>query len=98
MPNDILFIAYVFTFSLMVFVRIAVKMFYEAIAFDVRHCMNVFICGFRGTGVNVAKSLRVTRSNHYRLRGFISDEPRHDRQAYYGVVGYIRMMSDCTNA
>ncbi len=75
LPNGILFIAYVFTFSLMVFVRIAVKMFYEAIAFDVRHCMNVFIYGFRGTGVNVAKSLRVTRSNHYRLRGFISDEP-----------------------
>ena len=31
--------------------------------------------GFHGTGVNVAKSLRVSRNNHYRLRGFISDEP-----------------------
>lgn len=75
LPNSILFVAYVFTFSLMVCVRIAVKMLYEVIAFDVRHCMNVFIYGFRGTGVDVAKSLRVTRSNHYRLRGFISDEP-----------------------
>ena len=64
-----------FTFSLMACMRIAVKMLYEAIAFDARHCVNVFIYGFHGTGVNVAKSLRVSRNNHYRLRGFISDEP-----------------------
>lgn len=44
--------------------RIAVKMLYEAIAFDARHCVNVFIYGFHGTGVNVAKSLRVSRNNH----------------------------------
>lgn len=75
LPNSILFIAYMFTFSLMACMRIAVKMLYEAIAFDARHCVNVFIYGFHGTGVNVAKSLRVSRNNHYRLRGFISDEP-----------------------
>ena len=75
MPNSILFMAYMFTFSLMACMRIAVKMLYEAIAFDARHCVNVFIYGFHGTGVNVAKSLRVSRNNHYRLRGFISDEP-----------------------
>lgn len=59
----------------MVCMRIGVKMLYEAISFDARHCVNVFIFGFYGTGVNVAKSLRVSRNNHYRLRGFISDEP-----------------------
>lgn len=75
LPNGILFVAYILTFSSMACLRIAVKMLYEAIAFDARHCVNVFIYGFHGTGVNVAKSLRVTRSNHYRLRGFISDEP-----------------------
>ncbi|MDO5420770.1 MAG: polysaccharide biosynthesis protein [Bacteroides sp.] len=75
LPNSILFMAYVLTFFFMVCVRIAVKILYETIAFDVRHCTNVFIYGFRGTGVNVAKSLRVAHSNHYRLRGFISDEP-----------------------
>lgn len=75
LPNSILFIAYILTFSFMACMRIAVKMLYEAIAFDTRHCVNVFIYGFHGTGVNVAKSLRVSRSNHYRLRGFISDEP-----------------------
>lgn len=74
LPNSILFMAYMFTFSLMVCMRIAVKMLYEAIAFDARHCVNVFIYGFHGTGVDVAKSLRVSRNNHYRLRGFISDE------------------------
>lgn len=75
LPNSIPFMAYIITFSLMSCMRIAVKMLYEAIAFDVRHCVNVFIYGFHGTGVNVAKSLRVSRNNHYRLRGFISDEP-----------------------
>lgn len=75
LSNSILFIAYILTFSFMACMRIAVKMLYEAIAFDTRHCVNVFIYGFHGTGVNVAKSLRVSRSNHYRLRGFISDEP-----------------------
>lgn len=75
LPNSILFIAYVFTFFFMVCLRIAVKMLYEVIAFDARHSVNVFIYGFHGTGVNVAKSLRVSRNNHFRLRGFISDEP-----------------------
>ena len=59
----------------MVCLRIAVKMLYEAIAFDARHSVNVFIYGSHGTGVNVAKSLRVSRNNHFRLCGFISDEP-----------------------
>lgn len=75
LPSSILFIAYIFAFSFMACMRIAVKMLYEAIAFDTRHCVNVFIYGFHGSGVDVAKSLRVSRSNHYRLRGFISDEP-----------------------
>lgn len=75
LPGSVLFIAYVFSFIFMVSLRIAVKMLYEAIAFDARHSVNVFIYGCHGTGVNVAKSLRVSRNNHFRLRGFISDEP-----------------------
>ena len=55
--------------------RILVKMLHEALSFDIRHCVNVFIYGFRGTGVNIAKSMRVSRNNHYRVCGFISDEP-----------------------
>lgn len=55
--------------------RILVKMLHEVLSFDIRHCVNVFIYGFRGTGVNIAKSMRVSRNNHYRVCGFISDEP-----------------------
>ncbi|ADV44744.1 polysaccharide biosynthesis protein [Bacteroides helcogenes] len=75
LPSSILFIAYVFTFFFMVCLRIGAKMLYEIIAFDVRHSVNVFIYGSHGAGVNVAKSLRVSQNNRFRLRGFISDEP-----------------------
>lgn len=75
LPGSILFMAYIFTFSFMLCLRISIKIFYETIAFDARHSINIFIYGFYGTGVNVAKALRVNRNNHFRLRGFISDEP-----------------------
>lgn len=75
LPNGIIFIAYILNFTFMVCLRILVKMLHEALSFDNRHCVNVFIYGFRGTGVNIAKSMRVNRNNHYRVCGFISDEP-----------------------
>lgn len=75
MPNGIIFIAYILNFMFMVCLRILVKMLHEALSFDKRHCVNVFIYGFRGAGVNIAKSLRVSKNNHYRVCGFISDEP-----------------------
>lgn len=75
LPNGIIFIAYILNFMLMACLRILVKMVHEALSFDNRHCVNVFIYGFRGTGVNIAKSMRVSRYNHYRVCGFISDEP-----------------------
>lgn len=75
MSYRVLITAYVFTFAFMLFTRTVVKMLYEKVTFEKRHCVNVFIYGFHGTGINVAKSLRVNRNNHYRLCGFISDEP-----------------------
>ena len=48
LPNSILFMAYMFTFSLMACMRIAVKMLYEAIAFDARHCVNVLFMDSMG--------------------------------------------------
>lgn len=75
LPNGIIFIAYILNFVFMVCLRILVKMVHETLSFDNRHCVNVFIYGFRGTGVNIAKSMRVSRNNHYRVCGFISDEP-----------------------
>lgn len=75
LPGSVLFIAYILTFSFMLCLRIAVKMLYEEITFDARHSVNVFIYGIFGSGVNVAKALRVSRNNHFRICGFISDEP-----------------------
>lgn len=75
LPNGVVFIAYIFNFMFMVCLRILVKMSHEILSFDNRHCVKVFIYGFRGTGVNIAKSMRVNRNNHYRVCGFISDEP-----------------------
>lgn len=75
LPNGIIFIAYILNFTFMACLRILVKMLHEALSFDNRHCVNVFIYGYRGTGVNIAKSMRVSRNNHYRVCGFISDEP-----------------------
>lgn len=75
LPNGIIFIAYILNFMFMVCLRILVKMLHETLSFDKRHCVNVFIYGFRGAGVNIAKSLRVSKNNHYRVCGFISDEP-----------------------
>ena len=75
LPSSIIFMAYILNFSFMVCFRILVKMVHEAMSFDSRHSVGVFIYGFQGTGVNIAKSLRVNRNNHFRLRGFISDEP-----------------------
>lgn len=75
LPNGIVFIAYIFNFIFMVCLRILVKMVHEVLSFDGRHSVNVFIYGFRGTGVNIAKSMRVSKNNHYRVCGFISDEP-----------------------
>ena len=75
LPSGIIFIAYILNFIFMACLRILVKMLHEVLSFDIRHCVNVFIYGFRGTGVNIAKSMRVSRNNHYRVCGFISDEP-----------------------
>lgn len=74
LPNSMILTAYAINFSLMVCMRILVKMVHELMSFDRRHSVRVFIYGFKGTGVNVAKSLRVNRNNYFRLKGFISDD------------------------
>lgn len=74
LPNGILFIAYIINFLLMTGLRIIVKMLHEAILFDKKLCVKVFIYGCWETSVNVAKTMRINRNNHYRVCGFISDE------------------------
>ena len=45
----------------------------------------MFIYGAKEAGVNIAKALRVNLRNHYRLRGFIADEPELINKVMMGV-------------
>lgn len=85
---SVVLIAYVINFAIMSCSRIVVKMFFEVINFDGRHTTNVFIYGAKEAGVNIAKALRVNLRNHYRLRGFIADEPELIDKIMMGVKVY----------
>ena len=84
-PVSVLFMAYIISFAIMSCSRIVVKMFYELLNFDGSHSANVFIYGAKEAGVNIAKALRVNLRNHYRLRGFIADEPELINKVMIGV-------------
>lgn len=85
---SVVLMAYVINFAIMSCSRILVKMFFEVINFDGRHTTNVFIYGAKEAGVNIAKALRVNLRNHYRLRGFIADEPELINKVMMGVKVY----------
>lgn len=87
-PVSVLFMAYVSSFAMMACSRVVVKTFFELINFDGRHSVNVFIYGAKEAGVNIAKALRVNLRNHYRLRGFIADEPELIGKVMMGVKVY----------
>ena len=84
-PVSVLFMAYIISFAIISCSRIVVKMFYELLNFDGSHSANVFIYGAKEAGVNIAKALRVNLHNHYRLRGFIADEPELINKVMMGV-------------
>ena len=84
-PVSVLFMAYIISFAIMSCSRIVVKMFYELLNFDGSHSANVFIYGAKEAGVNIAKALRGNLRNHYRLRGFIADEPELINKVMMGV-------------
>ena len=84
-PVSVFFMAYIISFAMMSCSRIVVKMFYELLNFDGSHSANVFIYGAKEAGVNIAKALRVNLRNHYRLRGFIADEPELINKVIMGV-------------
>ena len=84
-PVSVLFMAYIISFAIMSCSRIVVKMFYELLNFDGSHSANVFIYGAKEAGVNIAKALRVNLRNHYRLRGFLADEPELINKVMMGV-------------
>ena len=84
-PITVLFMSYIISFAMMAFSRIVVKIFFEALNFDGSRSANVFIYGAKEAGVNIAKALRVSLRNHYRLRGFIADEPELINKVMMGV-------------
>lgn len=84
-PVSVLFMSYIISFAMMACSRVIVKTFFEALNFDGTHSTNVFIYGAKEAGVNIAKALRVNLHNHYRLRGFIADEPELINKVMMGV-------------
>ena len=84
-PITVLFMSYIISFAMMACSRIVVKIFFEALNFDGSRSDNVFIYGAKEAGVNIAKALRVSLRNHYRLRGFIADEPELINKVMMGV-------------
>ena len=84
-PVSVLFMSYIISFAMMACSRVIVKTFFEALNFNGTHSVNVFIYGAKEAGVNIAKALRVNLRNHYRLRGFIADEPELINKVMMGV-------------
>ena len=84
-PITVLFMSYIISFAMMACSRIVVKIFFEALNFDGSRSAIVFIYGAKEAGVNIAKALRVSLRNHYRLRGFIADEPELINKVMMGV-------------
>lgn len=84
-PVSVLFMSYIISFAMMACSRVVVKTFFEALNFYGTHSANVFIYGAKEAGVNIAKALRVNLRNHYRLRGFIADEPELINKVMMGV-------------
>lgn len=88
MNVPIVIIAMITNFTLMSSGRVIVKLTSEKINFDGRNSKNVFIYGVREAGVAIAKSLRVEKANHYKLSGFIADEPSLVGKVLMGVTVY----------
>lgn len=85
---SVLSMSYIISFAMMACSRVIVKTLYEVLNFDGAHSANVVIYGAKEAGVNIAKSLRVNFRNHYRLRGFIADEPELIGKVMMGVKVY----------
>lgn len=74
-PVNMILMAFIINFALMASSRVIVKMMFETIKAGGSSQTNIFIYGAKEAGVNIAKSLRVSMRERYRLRGFIADEP-----------------------
>lgn len=81
----VLMIAYIINFAVMACSRMAIKVFFDVLNTENSFGESVFIYGAKEAGVNLAKALRVSLRNHYRLRGFIADEPELANKVMMGV-------------
>lgn len=70
----LILMAFIINFALMASSRIIVKMMFETVRAG-KSSTNLFIYGAKEAGVSIAKSLRVSMRERFRLRGFIADEP-----------------------
>lgn len=60
--------------GLMWLLRVSIKWVYDTY-FRTEAAKNVFIYGIRAGGIGLAKAIRSEKPMHYRLRGFISNDP-----------------------
>lgn len=81
----VLMIAYIINFAVMACSRMVIKVFFDILNTEGSFGKSVFIYGAKEAGVNLAKALRVSLRNHYRLRGFIADEPELVNKVMMGV-------------
>lgn len=86
--TSILLITFVISCSVMVTSRILVKTAFEIINSSLKQGKRVFIYGAKEAGVNIAKAIRIGLKQHYRLRGFIADEPELINKVMMGVNVY----------
>jgi FlaA1/EpsC-like NDP-sugar epimerase len=84
----VIFMAYIVNVAVMICSRVVIKEIFDMLNLNSHFCRNVFIYGAREAGVNIAKSLRDNLNNHYRLRGFIADEPELIGKNIMGVKVY----------
>ena len=84
----IFFSTYVLNAMLMIFLRIMVKEFYEAMVGLHKAPTPVFIYGTRETGITLAKSLKGNKEVNFKVLGFISDERHMVGKELIGVRVY----------
>lgn len=72
---SVVVISYLINLALMSSSRIIAKLLYETLSVESQHGMDVFIYGVKQEAINIAKEIKVSNRNKYRLRGFISDSP-----------------------
>ncbi|MCK9180635.1 MAG: polysaccharide biosynthesis protein [Bacteroides sp.] len=85
---SILLMTYVINLAMMISFRVVVKTVYDSVYLGGKSNVNVFIYGAKEVGINIAKSIRVGMQSHYRLRGFIADEPELIGKVMMGVPVY----------